>query len=431
MKIENKDFELFKFKMRYDYTPIIIVLSYLNFTYLMHLLLNETASANGLIFISIINLSIIVGYVLPIYNNNPVSLSRGNTGLNLIWENQFNINRVIVVCSIISILSSLAVIKTYYSSINELFYYLQNPGQAYLHIKSINRNPELYSVNGGIGSGISILLTLLSATKHIYLVFSLLYWKQLKRSTHFFFLFGVVIYILHSLLIGSMITIGELLFALMPILIINFKRKPKTSDLPKANIQKSKRLKMLILLLSGILLLVFYISNRINEENNLYEGIEMLGFYISHGYVGLDYCLELPFEFTFGFTSFRSISSMLVKYLGAPDLFQNSYLVRNEIINGYPALSIWSTIFPWLASDFSFYLVPLIIGIISYQFSLLWNKTLRTGNPFGYLLLGQFFLFWIMIPANNQLLHSIANTASLLLIIYLYNRSKRYFKRMT
>ena len=64
---------------------------------------------------------------------------------------------------------------------------------------------------------------------------------------------------------------------------------------------------------------------------------------------------------------------------------------------------------------------------ISNQFSIIWNKTIRTGNPYGYLLLGQFFIFWFMVPANNQLFHTIGNSASFILILYLYLKSKKYY----
>ncbi|BFN37903.1 hypothetical protein FMIA91_17820 [Fidelibacter multiformis] len=391
----------------------------------MHLLLNDSASARGLIFMTIIFLSIIIGYILP--NSKQLSLNQKKLGLNTFWEKTSNVDKIIIISAIITIVNSVNIILSFYPNLSEITYYLKNPGQAYIYTKSIRRNPDILDESGGFGSIITIALTLLSATKYIFLIFSFLYWKQLKIRTKFFSIVTLIIYIISSFLTGAMITIGAVVLSLIPVAIVNIKRKKNVINLPRKLSKRPKRIKILFAALVGICVILFFISNRISQENDLFEGIKVLGFYISHGYIGLDYCLELPFETTYGFTSIRGISTMFVKYLGVPDLFQNSYLVRNEMINGYPALSVWSTIFPWLASDFSFYLLPIIMGYVSFQFSLLWNKTIRTGNPYGYLLLGQFFIFWFMIPANNQVFHTLGNAASFFLILFLYAKNKKFY----
>lgn len=417
--MNNNIFSLHTYKQKYDYTPLKIVFIFLNFTYLFHLFFSESPSVYGLIFMSVINISIIVGYILP--NTSKIALATAQIGLNSVWKKEIKVNRIIILCSIIIILSSINTVKSFYPDSGEILTYLKNPGEAYMYIKHITNNPDIFDVSGWLGSTFSILLTLLSATKYIFFMFSILYWKQLKSSIRLLSISTTVIYIATSFLIGSMITIGTILMSCIPIFLINMKRKGMSFDFFK------KRLKYFLIAGLGTFMVVYFMSNRVSD-NNLLEGVKVLGFYISHGYVGLDYCLELPFEPTFGFTSFKGIFTMFVEYLGAPDLFQNSYLIRNELANNYPALSVWSTIFPWLASDFSFYFIPFIMLVISYQFSLIWNKTLRTGNPYGYLLLGQFFIFWFMVPANNQLFHTLGNSASFVLILFLYLKSKRYYK---
>lgn len=423
--MEYNFFSLNRFKSKYDYTPLKIVFLYINFTYFSHFFLSESPSVRGLIFMFAINLSIIFGYILP--NSSQVALSKTKTGLKSIWENRININQIIILCSIITILNSINLIKSYYPDLSEIMFYLKNPGHAYIHVKLMSNNPDSLDNNGGFGSIISILLTLLSAAKYIFFTFSILYWKQFNKRIRSLSFLTFIIYFITAFLTGSMITIGTVIMACIPIFIINIKRNKMSFDFPSKNLKKPKRLKYFVLAGIAMFTVVFFMSNRVSEDNNLLEGIKVLLFYISHGYVGLDYCLELPFEPTFGFTSFKGVLAMFVKYLGVPDLFQNSYLIRNQIANNYPALSIWSTIFPWLASDFSFYFLPFIMLVISYKFSFIWNKTIRTGNPYGYLLLGQFFIFWFMIPANNQLFHTLGNSASFILILYLYLKSKKHY----
>ena len=417
--MNNIYFSLKKYRSTYDYIPLIIVLSYLNITYSFHLFLSKSPSVYGLIFMSSINLSIIVGYFLP----NKTNTWQLPTSLKVIWKKKINVNRIIILSSIITIISSINVISTFYPDSNEILFYLKNPGKAYIHTKFMKNNVDDFAKIGGFGSIIGILLTLLSATKYVFITFSILYWDQLKKRTITISILTFIIYCISSFLVGAMITIGSIIMACVPIFIVKMKQQKRSFNF------FSQRLKYLIIVGLGVLIVVFFMSNRVSDDNNFREGINVLAFYVSHGYEGLDYCLELPFKPTYGFTSFKGVSEMFVKYLGAPDLFQKSYLIRNEIYNNYPSLSIWSTIFPWLASDLSFFSLPLIMMVISYKFSFIWNKTVRTGNPYGYLLLGQFFIFWFMVPANNQLFHTFGNSVSFILILFLYLRSKRYYQK--
>ncbi|WP_205630316.1 hypothetical protein [Polaribacter vadi] len=375
----------------------------------------------------IITIATFFGYLLP--NNLHSKISDAKLGINSIWRKKINVNKVLLVCAIIVIITSYGIVYSFYNNNSDILFYLKNPGLAYSNIKLMVRNPDNFENNAVFSSSISILLTLLSGTKYIFFTFAVLYWKQLQKKIKILIILTAIIYFITSFLVGSMITIATILMSIIPIFLIFIKKKKAITPQPYKKMKKSSRFKVFAAMALGVFVIIFFLSNRISTDNNLLEGIKVLGFYVSHGYTGLDYCLGLPFEPTFGFTSFRGISEMLVKYLSAPDFFENSYLVRNELVNGYPAMSVWSTIFPWLASDFSFYGIPFIMVWASYQFSVIWNRTIRTGNPHGYVLLGQFFIFWLMIPANNQLFHTLSNAASFLLILALYLRSKKYYKK--
>src|SRR5690606_14293097 len=119
------------------------------------------------------------------------------------------------------------------------------------------------------------------------------------------------------------------------------------------------------------------------------SGINGLFYYVTHGYVGLAYSLELPFIPSFGQTSFRAFSSYFIDFFGVNNYWNFSYLVRNEIENGWPALQVWSTIFPWLASDFSFYIIPFIMFFLGKFLHNLWLDFIMNANPYVMLILGQ------------------------------------------
>ncbi|OZS76958.1 hypothetical protein CF394_13995 [Tetzosporium hominis] len=408
-------------KFKFDYLPLSIIIFYLVGTYVLHLLLNDSQSILLLFFMTITNIFIVVGYL---FAQNKISVSKTKV---FVWEFSKKIEKLILVSMLITIISSINSINAFYYDTESIIKFILNPGKAYEHVKFLRNNTEYNTSSRSFGSTVSILLTLLSGLKYIYLVLSVIYWKELKNLYKILFFITSLIYLIHALLIGAMITIAGLLMSCIPI-IINIVRMRNYNHSAKKNSVKRK-ITTLILLFTSVLLILFFIGNRIDENSSIFEGFKTILFYISHGYIGLEKAIILPFEFTFGFTTFWGITSYLTDFIGIANPFNNSYLVRNQFWNGWPTLSLWSTIYPWLASDFSFFMIPLIMGFVSYKFALIWNKTLLTNNPYGYLLLGQFFIFWLMIPANNQLFQTLSNASSFLLILFLYKMSKKFEKK--
>jgi hypothetical protein len=403
---------------KFDYLPLILVASYIIFTYGLHIVINYPTSIKGLFFMTINVFSIFFGYLMP--NKR---FYRSNYAFKDQAINYKHIERIIFFCSIIVILYSYNIISSYYDSLSEIIEFATNPGKSYGYIKQLRKYPHLNEVDGGFNSTFSILLTLTVGTKYIYITLSLLYWKYINKITKVMAVAATLAYFLNSLLVGAMITIASLFLSSLPVLIL-FLRKKRNNNLDSGKVSsRGRRLKVILGMAFVSFLVIFFISNRVEGSANILTGIESLITYMSHGYVGLDYTLELPFEFTYGFTTFRAVGGYLVKYLGFQNYFLDSYLVRNELVTGWPALSVWSTFFPWVASDFTFYSIPFLLIIISNKFAAIWNKTIRTQNPYGYLILGQFFIFWFMIPANNQLFHTLENTSAFILIYYLYRRS--------
>ncbi|NLD49214.1 MAG: hypothetical protein GX660_18795, partial [Clostridiaceae bacterium] len=193
---------------RYNYIPLIIIIIYLVLTYTIHLLKAESPSISGLLFISITDIAIVIGYLLP-------AQKRIHSGVND-WRFNRNIEKLIVICMIFTIINSLNNISSFYYGVENLFDFVTNPGKAYEYVKFLRNHPE-YNLTGiRFGSTVGILLTLFSGTKYIYLLLSFLYWKQLKNKIKLFFFITTAVYVIQSLLLGAMITIAALFFSCMP-----------------------------------------------------------------------------------------------------------------------------------------------------------------------------------------------------------------------
>lgn len=382
---------------------ISIVLSYINLTYLIHLIINYPTDIKSLIFMIFINLSIIFGFFLGVGNSNKNFIAND-------IESPEKVSTLILFSSLIVILYSFNFIFAYYNSITEVIQYLLNPGEAYKRIKLINKYPEIFTITSTFGSTISILLTLLIGFKYFLIILTLRNWARLKLSIRIVSVLSLIIYFIYALLTGSMIAIASMMFMIFPFILINVLKNKSI----KSNANK-------ILGISGLaFIILFTISNRTSDEGDLVEGMRTLLFYISHGYIGLDYALNLPFDSTFGATTFKSINEEFVQYFSINNYFANSYLIKIEESYGWSATSVWSTIFPWIASDFSFYLVPFIFIMLSYFFGKLLLSVINSNSSFGYILLGHFFIFWFMVPANNQIFHTLENTSAFLVSVIAY-----------
>ena len=126
--------------------------------------------------------------------------------------------------------------------------------------------------------------------------------------------------------------------------------------------------------------------------------------YPSHGYRGLAISLDDPFVFSHGAGLSQAVESYRRQVLGGPDNVLLTYPFRGELASGWPSGLVWWTIFPWLASDLTFWGVPLFMALMGWVFARLWTACLFGNNPFALAAFGQMLIFVAFIPANNQVL---------------------------
>ena len=99
-----------------------------------------------------------------------------------------------------------------------------------------------------------------------------------------------------------------------------------------------------------------------------------------------------------------AVESYRYQYLGGEDYRLLTYPHRTEAATGWPAGMYWATIFPWLASDLSFFGVPFLMFALGFVFARVWMGCLFTDSVLPPAALGLFAVFIAFIPANNQVL---------------------------
>lgn len=341
------------------------------------------------------------------------------------------------------------------------------PGEAYReaqYVAQIDRD-------GGIAPGMAgfswafRISTILSVFNNIYFPLGLACWRKLRPAYKALFILSFVSTLAYTVGVGAKSWIGYLLFSSIPVAIYKVHIATKRSN-PGGNrtFQMLSNLKLntaktQLLILTMLCIFVgtvmFFQVDRTEDSGVEFDiaktmggtygvpneqsivpitggrmnfGFIMTCWYISHGYEGLALCMELPFESTYGFGWSKALQVLLHNYLGGPDMFERSYLIRNEAHNGWPALYWWSTIFPWLASDTTFFGTVLFMLLIGFFMGRCWMNVVLTGNPIGFAVLAQLFILVFMFPANNALAQSLDGFFSFIGVMFFYAVSYKYFK---
>ena len=136
------------------------------------------------------------------------------------------------------------------------------------------------------------------------------------------------------------------------------------------------------------------------------EALSMVWFYPTHGYCGLSYALQTPFEWTQGVGSSRGIQAYLKDYLGVEGILERTYPFRAESNYDWPAGGYWWTMYPWLASDITFPGVILFMFGLGWAFAKTWYESTRLNDPIAGIVFALIFMTIAFEPANVQMLIS-------------------------
>jgi len=137
--------------------------------------------------------------------------------------------------------------------------------------------------------------------------------------------------------------------------------------------------------------------------DSVIDGFVLFIFYISHGYHGLGYCLQMPFEWTYFYGSSFALNSYLTQYFGFPDMLEFSYPSRMEELYGWPGFMFWPTAFSWIASDLSFVGVIFTMFFLGRFSCILFKEAYYFSSPLSIALFSYITILLIYLPANNQI----------------------------
>jgi hypothetical protein len=165
----------------------------------------------------------------------------------------------------------------------------------------------------------------------------------------------------------------------------------------------------------------FLIRNLSEVPSAIVMGMDI---YLTSGYYAVSLSLREPYVPMFGVGNSTFLSRQVARITGDQQLPSRSYPVRIEKY-GWDSVGLWSTIYPWIASDVSFPGTILIVYLIGRLFALSWLDTLGGRNPFAVVLFSQLVIMLFYFPANNQLVQSGEGFAAFWVTLILWWRSSR------
>lgn len=401
-----------------------------------------------------------VGYLVGTRGGREKLREHVDSRAGVLRPNRF-VLRLILVSMLFTIFTAVAKLIAVRGGLAEVFSTITNPGEAYIQaqiIAQLDRDGEATPIAGF--SWAYRISTVLAALNGLYLPLAVACWRWLTLPYRALFFVTLFWSLLYAVGVGAQSGIGFLLFSLVPVTLykVFVERKPVRVHVgPTLRLERvSGTLKLVLGGAAAVMILVsivaFFQLDRAEssgynlsagdalvgshgtpvtrgfplfEDTRLGFGFTMAAKYVSHGYTGLALAMELPFEWTYGLGWSKGLQVMYRDYGGGPDIFEKSYLIRNEQTNDWPALWWWSTIFPWIASDTTFLGTVLFTLIVGYAIGRLWMSTVTTSSPLAFAVLGQLFVLVFMFPANNALAQTIDGVFAFVGVLLIYFVGRR------
>lgn len=322
---------------------------------------------------------------------------------------------------------------------------LQNPGLGY----KLNylRQQTLDGPNVLGGSIFTIVNLMWGFIKNIVLILAMIFFKRLKLYGKIATIIYISLVILFYISIGTNIQFFHVfLLVEIPIIIETFDKWHKKE------LNKKMILKLIVFILIGVLLLLTYFgwmmesrSDASNYEISNYEigGLspgkeDIIGIinnndsdgesklnnlwisfssYLTQGYYGMSQALELPWTPMYGLGSNMWVVDIVSKNIY--DIDQFTYQVKLEQF-GWDSDVRWHSIYTWLANDFSFYGVIIVMFFIGLLFGAMFKDAIVNKNPFALASIFFFMLLLIFIPCNNQIGQTNENLCPFILLLLLW-----------
>lgn len=329
-------------------------------------------------------------------------------------------------------------ILSFWSFIDFIFkhgFALRNLGQAYV---------DLYTGfvrNSGRNYSLLELFTMFTGIlKQGSIVLGLYYYKKLSKIWRILLIFSWGLLVFSTIILtGKQKIIGDITIYILSVYAVIYSPQKL----------KAYRKYLLVTLLIVAFLLTYILKERyeaiginvynynektsyhvyMNEQHILYKIFgDKWGFpisilltsYLAGGYYGLSLCLDTPFQWTYGLGHSYSLAVIANRFLGFPFYYTNGYVFRMEQLFGWPAWSKWHTVFPYLASDLTFFGSLIFFFFIALIYSAAYLEASRYKNPVSLLLFSSLNIMLVFVPANNQLMIAPENYFAYIIILFFW-----------
>lgn len=399
------------------YTPLRLALAWLGGTFVLFLLLGNTQDVTNMgslaAFVGATLAMLTLGYVANI-KLNLAHVSVPEERATLSTQEVGKARKWIVAGSLFYLLFGWASLANYgLLSPAAVIQSVLNPGSSYF--ARLRAAEDLAAA--GVTSPLTQLLTLLSAIATPVVPFLVLYWSgRLGFGVRLFAAVGLGTYSAYWLAIGTLKGLGDIVvFAFAAMLVMVFGVWPR----PRHRVDR-KRVAAAIAL--GCLFAGYMVINQgqrlVAGDISGYDpnpvvasvlgdqaarGLSVTIAYPTQGYLGLSKNLDTPFSWSGFRGSSRALDGYIEQYTGSPSAYESTYPARTEQRTGYPALMYWATIYPWLASDFTFPGTVLLMAVLGWWLARLWVEAAFLRRRLSVLLFAQLILLVAYIPANNQI----------------------------
>lgn len=417
------------------YTPIKIYIFYILITLLVNLFgpwdYYDYNIINPIAFMAIYLCLSILTYSKSIKNNfkAQILLKRNFYGTLITRDGQF-VARICIIFTFI-LFSFMIFFKIKEFGLPDISNYFQIMAMAYTSKEEIGLKLNL---SGWIFGYFSI----------VYVVSVILGAYYFKDINSFFKIFYIINFLLslfyYASFVGSQKAIGDLMIYISSVVFILFcqsGKKIRIRTIIFASAVASSCILLFATILSNRLILWGFSDYSVTSRaildlthwsldpfsDNLKLGFGLFLYYLSHGYYGFSQCLDLPFEWSFGYGSSFALKEVLNKFMPYSDYEIASYPVRMEATTSWGAYQNWHTIFPWLASDFTYIGAIILMCLVMMVYAISWNRILKKGHWINVLLFCQLNILLVYVPANNQLFQTRASliATSLIIILWVFN----------
>lgn len=154
------------------------------------------------------------------------------------------------------------------------------------------------------------------------------------------------------------------------------------------------------------------------EQYQIY--VESLLRYLCQGYYALSRAMLLDFESTFGVGNSIFLSRAATSLTGMVELGTHTYPARLEAAEGWGELTLWHSIYTWIASDVGFAGTLLIVFFIGRYLAMSWIYAILYTDKLSILLFTYLTIMLLYFPANNQLMQNGESCMGFLLTLFLW-----------